>query len=62
MKTLTSAQRQLFAGKLSKLPEMGNLSYGTESYEEFAIRIADMLKDPEKVKELTPLLNKVGLK
>jgi len=62
MKALTSAQRQLFAGKLSKLPEMGNLSYGTESYEEFAIRIADMLKDPEKVKELTPLLNKVGLK
>ncbi|MDQ9023314.1 replication initiation protein RepM [Acinetobacter sichuanensis] len=62
MKALTSAQRQLFAGKLSKLPEMGNLSYGTESYKEFAIRIADMLKDPEKVKELTPLLNKVGLK
>jgi len=62
VKALTSAQRQLFAGKLSKLPEMGNLSYGTESYEEFAIRIADMLKDPEKVKELTPLLNKVGLK
>lgn len=62
MKALTSAQRQLFAGKLSKLPEMGNLSYGTESYEEFAIRIADMLQDPEKVKELTPLLNKVGLK
>lgn len=62
VKLLTTAQRQLFAGKLSKLPEMGNLSYGTESYEEFAIRIADMLKDPEKVKELAPLLKKVGLK
>ncbi|MDM1249407.1 replication initiation protein [Acinetobacter sp. R933-2] len=62
VKLLTTAQRQLFASKLSKLPEMGNLSYGTESYEEFAIRIADMLKDPEKVKELAPLLKKVGLK
>jgi plasmid replication initiation protein len=57
---LTDAQRYLFAGKLSELPEMGKLSLGTESYEQFAVRIADMLQDPEKVKEFTPLLRKVG--
>jgi plasmid replication initiation protein len=57
---LTDAQRYLFASKLSGLPEMGELSLGTESYEQFAVRIADMLQDPEKVKEFTPLLRKVG--
>jgi plasmid replication initiation protein len=57
---LTDAQRYLFAGKLSELPEMGKLSLGTESYEQFAVRIANMLQDPEKVKEFTPLLRKVG--
>lgn len=58
--TLTDAQRYSFASKLSELPEMGKLSQGTESYEQFAVRIADMLKQPEKLKELTPLLRKVG--
>jgi plasmid replication initiation protein len=57
---LTDAQRYLFASKLSELPEMGKLSLGTESYEQFAVRIADMLQNPEKVKEFTPLLRKVG--
>jgi hypothetical protein len=50
----------LFASKLSALPEIGKLSIGTESYEQFSLRIADMLQDPEKVKEFTPLLRKVG--
>lgn len=59
---LTDAQRYSFASKLAEHPEMGSFSYGTESYELFAIRIADMLKDPKKVKELTPLLRKVGFK
>jgi len=59
---LTDAQRHMFARKLSELPEMGNLSLGTESYEQFAIRIAELLKDPEKLKELLPLLKKVGFK
>ena len=57
---LTDAQRYLFSSKLSELPEMGIHSLGTESYEQFAVRIADMLQDPEKVKEFTPLLRKVG--
>lgn len=57
---LTDTQRYLFANKLSRLPELGILSNGTESYEQFAIRIADMLRDPEKLKEFIPLLRKVG--
>ena len=59
---MTDAQRHLFANKLSELPEMSKYSQGTESYEQFAIRIAEMLKDPKKRKELSPLLEKVGFK
>ena len=61
-KNMTDPQRHLFANKLSDLPEMGKYSQGTESYEQFSIRIAEMLKDPEKRKELSPLLEKVGFK
>lgn len=61
-KNMTDPQRHLFANKLSGLPEMGKYSQGTESYEQFSIRIAEMLKDPEKRKELLPLLEKVGFK
>lgn len=58
--TITDKQRHLFANKLAELPEMSKYSQGTESYQQFAVRIADMLKDTEKVRELTPLLKKVG--
>ena len=57
---LTDAQRHLFANKLSELPEMNKYSQGTESYPQFAIRIAEMLLDIEKFKELYPHLIKVG--
>ena len=59
---LTDPQRHLFASKLSSLPEMSKYSQGAESYQQFAVRIAVMLQDPAKFKELTPLLKKVGLK
>ena len=58
--TMTDKQRHLFANKLSELPEMSKYSQGTESYQQFAIRIAEMLQDSEKFKELIPLLKKVG--
>ncbi|MDP1318380.1 replication initiation protein RepM, partial [Acinetobacter lwoffii] len=45
---MTDAQRHLFANKMSEMPEMGIYSQGTESYQQFAIRIADMLLEPEK--------------
>ena len=57
---MTDAQRHLFANKMSEMPEMGAYSQGTESYQQFAIRIADMLLEPEKFRELYPLLAKVG--
>ena len=57
---LTDAQRHLFAHKMSEMPEMGKYSQGTESYQQFAIRIADMLLEPEKFRELYPCLEKAG--
>jgi len=59
---MTDSQRHLFANKLSELPEMSKYSQGTESYEQFAVRIAEMLKDSKNRKELSPLLEKVGFK
>lgn len=57
---LSTAQRHLFATKLSKHPEMSKYSQGTEGYEQFAVRIAEMLLDENKFKELYPMLLKVG--
>ena len=59
---MTDAQRHLFANKMSEMPEMGKYSEGTESYQQFAIRIAHMLLQPEKFRELYPLLEKAGFK
>ena len=57
---MTDAQRHMFANKLSELPEMGRYSQGTESFQQFAVRIAEMLQHQEKIKELTPYLKKAG--
>ena len=57
---MTDSQRHLFANKLSELPDMGKYSQGTESFQQFAVRIAEMLQDPERFKELYPYLKKVG--
>ena len=57
---MTDAQRHLFANKMSEMPEMSKYSQGTESYQQFAIRIADMLLEPEKFRELYPILGKAG--
>lgn len=59
---MTDAQRYFFASKLSEMPEMSKYSQGTESYQQFAIRIADMLLEPEKFKQLYPILEKAGFK
>ena len=59
---MTDAQRHLFANKMSEMPEMGKYSEGTESYQQFAIRIADMLLQPEKFRDLYPILEKAGFK
>ena len=59
---MTDAQRHLFANKMSEMPEMSSYSQGTESFQQFAIRIADMLLQPEKIRELYPILEKAGFK
>lgn len=56
----TDAQCHLFASKLSELPDMNKYSQGTESYSQFAVRISEMLRDPQKFEELLPYLKKVG--
>ena len=57
---MTDAQRHLFANKMSEMPEMSKYSQGTESYQQFAVRIAEMLLEPEKFRELYPCLEKAG--
>ena len=57
---LSDPQRHLFANKMSEMPEMSKYSQGTESYQQFAIRIAEMLLQPEKFRELYPILEKLG--
>ena len=59
---MTDAQRHLFAHKLSTLHEMSEYSVGTESYEDFAKRIADMLLQPETFRTFYPLLVQLGFK
>lgn len=57
---MTDSQRHLFAHKLSKLQEMSEYSHGTESFEDFAKRIAEMLLDPKKFRTFYPLLVQLG--
>ncbi|OAL80392.1 DNA replication protein [Acinetobacter sp. SFB] len=57
---MTDTQRHLFANKLSQLPDMSKYSQGTESFQQFAVRISEMLQDLERFKELYPYLKKVG--
>ena len=59
---MTDSQRHLFANKMSEMPEMSKYSQGTESYQQFAVRIAEMLLHPEKFRELYPILEKAGFK
>ena len=57
---MTLSQRHLFAQKLSTMPEMSEYSQGTESFEQFAIRIAEMLEDPINLQKFYPYLKKAG--
>ncbi len=59
---LSDPQRHMFASKMSEMPEMSKYSQGTESFQQFAVRIAEMLLQPEKFREFYPLLAKLGYK
>ncbi|MFW2075960.1 RepB family plasmid replication initiator protein, partial [Acinetobacter gerneri] len=59
---MTDSQRHLFANKLSEMPEMSEYSQASESYQQFSVRIAEMLLDPEKFRTFYPLLTQLGFK
>ena len=59
---MTDAQRHMFSHKLSEMPEMSKYSQGTESFQQFAVRIADMLLQPEKIEDFYPYLKRAGYK
>ena len=59
---MTDAQRYMFGAKLAKRIELSEYSSGTESYEEFGKRIAEMLLDETKFKTFYPLLIEEGFR
>ena len=60
--SMTDAQRYMFGAKLAKRIELSEYSLGTESYEEFGKRIAEMLLDETKFKTFYPLLVEEGFR
>ena len=60
--SMTDAQRYMFGAKLAKRIELSEYSSGTESYEEFGKRIAEMLLDETKFKTFYPLLVEEGFR
>lgn len=60
--SMTDAQRYMFGAKLAKRIELNEYSSGTESYEEFGKRIAEMLLDETKFKTFYPLLVEEGFR
>ncbi|WP_180055315.1 MULTISPECIES: replication initiation protein RepM [unclassified Acinetobacter] len=60
--SMTDAQRYMFGAKLARRIELNEYSSGTESYEEFGKRIAEMLLDETKFKTFYPLLIEEGFR
>lgn len=59
---LTETQINMFGNQLSRLHELSHLAQQGESYTDLAIRIKDMLRDPEQQKQLFPHLKNLGFK
>lgn len=59
---MNDAQINLFGNQLSRLHELSHLANQGESYEELAIKIKDMLRDPIQQKKLLPHLKDLGFK
>ena len=59
---MNDAQINLFGNQLSRLHELSHLANQGESYEELAIKIKDMLRDPIQQKQLLPHLKNLGFK
>lgn len=60
--SMTDKQRQLFAGKLAELGELGEYAPSGASYQEYAQKIEKELLDTEKAEFYRPYLEKLGFK
>lgn len=60
--SMTDKQRQLFAGKLAELSELGGYAPSGASYQEYAKKIEKELLDPEKAEFYRPYLEQIGFK
>ena len=52
----------MFGNQLSRLNELSYLAHQGESYDDLAIRIKEMLKDPLQQKQFIPHLKNLGFK
>ena len=59
---LTNQQVNMFGNQLSRLNELSYLAHQGESYDDLAIRIKEMLKDPLQQKQFIPHLKNLGFK
>jgi len=59
---LTNQQINMFGNQLSRLNELSHLAHQGESYDDLAIRIKEMLKDPLQQKQFIPHLKSLGFK
>ena len=59
---LTDAQINMFGNQLSLLHELSHLAQQGESYEDLAVKIKDMLRDPIQQKQFLPHLKNLGFK
>ena len=59
---LTDAQINMFGNQLSRLPELGYLAEGNDSYEALASKIKEMIRNPIQQKQFLPYLKDLGFK
>lgn len=59
---LTDAQINMFGNQLCRLHELSHLAIQGESYDDLALRIKKMLKDPIQQKQFIPHLRNLGFK
>lgn len=59
---MSDSQLDLFASKLSEMPEVAEMAHVGEDMKPFIARLRNMLKDKEKQKILVPYLSQTGFK
>ena len=59
---MNEAQINLFGNQLSRLHELSYLANQGENYDDLAIKIKDMLRDPIQQKQFIPHLKNLGFK